>query len=145
MEELLAGYPVCTEVPVSWGDMDALGHVNNVVYIRWLENGRVAYLAGLGEEGFLANSGVGPILASINCRFKAPVTYPDSVIIGTRVSELGADRLTFRHRIVSRSLGRVVAEGEGVMVSYDYSRGSKAPLPDAVRAAVEQLQQEPSP
>jgi len=140
--ELLAEYPVVTEVPVAWGDMDALGHVNNVVYIRWLENGRVAYFSQLADEDFLAGKKIGPILASVQCRFKAPVVYPDAVLIGTRVREMGDDRMTFVHRIVSRRLGRVVAEGEGVMVSYDYTLGRKAPLPESVRAEITRLERD---
>jgi acyl-CoA thioester hydrolase len=125
------------DIPVAWGDMDALGHVNNVVYIRWLESGRVAYLARLGQAAFLEGSAIGPILASIQCRFKAPVVFPDTVVVATRASEIGADRITFSHRIFSRTLGRVVAEGEGVMVSYDYTQGRRAPLPAAVRSRIE--------
>lgn len=140
-EDPLAGYPVRIAFPVAWGEMDALGHVNNVVYIRWLENGRVAYLAALGMEDFLEGSGVGPILASIQCRFKAPVVFPDTVTVATRVSALTDDRMTFHHRVLSESLGRIVAEGEGVMVSYDYAAGRKAPLPQRIRDAIRRLEE----
>lgn len=139
-DELLAGYPVCISFPVAWGEMDALGHVSNVVYIRWLENGRVAYFARLGNDSFLEGSGIGPILASIQCRYKAPVVYPDTIIVGTRVREVGDDRMTFAHRVISTRLGRVVAEGEGVMVSYDYTQRRKAPLPEIIRQRIRQLE-----
>ncbi len=140
LELLLAPYPARVEYPVAWGDMDAFGHVNNVVHIRWLENGRVSYLESAGITRILSTQGVGPILATIHCRYKAPVVYPDSVVIGTRVSELGEDHLTFDHRIVSRALRTVVAEGYGQMVSYDYVQRRRAPFPPEVRAAIEALE-----
>lgn len=141
LDELLAGYPVRVAFPVAWGDMDAFGHVSNVVYIRWLENGRVAYFDELGDDSFLEGSGIGPILASIQCRYKAPVVYPDTMVVGTSVREIGDDRMTFAHRIVSRKLGRVVAEGEGVMVSYDYAQRRKAPLPTGLRERIRRLEE----
>lgn len=137
--DLLAGFPVTVDIPVAWGEMDAFGHVNNVVYFRYFETARIAYMRALGEE-FAQNSGVGPILASIGCRFKFPLTFPDTVRVGARVTELGADRFTTLHRIVSLRHGRIAAEGEGVVVTYDYATGKKAPMPDALRRAIEALE-----
>ena len=137
--DLLAGFPVTVDIPVAWGEMDAFGHVNNVVYFRYFETARIAYMRALGEE-FAQNSGVGPILASIGCRFKFPLTFPDTVRVGARVTELGADRFTTLHRIVSLRHGRIAAEGEGVVVTYDYATGKKAPMPDALRRAIAALE-----
>jgi acyl-CoA thioester hydrolase len=137
--DLLAGFPVTIDIPVAWGEMDAFGHVNNVVYFRYFETARIAYMRALGEE-FTQNSGVGPILASIGCRFKFPLTFPDTVRVGVRVTEMGADRFTALHRVVSLRHQRIAAEGEGVVVSYDYATGKKAPLPDALRRAIEALE-----
>ncbi len=140
MNDLLGDYPVIIEIPVAWGEMDAFGHLNNVVYFRYLESGRVAFLRALGDIEFMGGTGIGPILASVHCRFKAPVTFPDTLIVGTRLRDLGIDRFTMEHRLVSRQLGRIVAEGEGLVVAYDYSAGSKTPIPPEVRAALLALQ-----
>lgn len=120
--------------------MDAFGHVNNTVHIRWLESGRVQYLMQLGLSEFMDQSGVAPILASISCRYRSPVVFPDVVTIGTRVKELGEDRFTVHHRIVSREQGRVVAEGEGIVVCFDYKAGRKAPVPPLVRARIRETE-----
>ena len=140
MNDLLGDYPVIIEIPVAWGEMDAFGHLNNVVYFRYLESGRVAFLRALGDIEFMGGTGIGPILASVHCRFKAPVTFPDTLIVVTRQRDLGIDRFTMEHRLVSRQLGRIVAEGEGLVVAYDYSAGSKTPIPPEVRAALLALQ-----
>jgi acyl-CoA thioester hydrolase len=144
MQELLAGYPVVLEIPVAWGEMDAFQHVNNIVYLRYAESGRIAYLEQAGLRDALQATGTGPILGSISCRYKFPLTYPDTVRIGTRVSEIGADRFTVLFRIVSTRHQRIAAEGESVIVAYDYRRGTKVPLPDTVRTAIEALEKEPS-
>jgi acyl-CoA thioester hydrolase len=83
---------------------------------------------------------VGPILASTNARYRRPVVYPDTVVIGARVTEVGPDRFTQEYRIVSRAQGEVAAEGGGTLVSYDYAAGRKAPLPERVREAIRALE-----
>jgi acyl-CoA thioester hydrolase len=133
-------FPVCVLVPAAWGDMDAFAHVNNTVYLRWFESARIAYFERMAilEPG--APSKVGPILASVSCRFKAPLTYPDTVEVGVRVSDVGEDRFTMVYRVWSRALERVAALGEGSNVSYDYEAGRKAPLPAAWREAIERIE-----
>ena len=140
MHDLLADFPVILDIPVAWGEMDAFQHVNNIVYLRYAESARIAYLerAGLGDT--LQTTGIGPILASIQCRYKFPLTYPDTARIGTRVGEIGADRFTMIFRIVSMRHRRIAAEGDSVIVSYDYRASSKVPLPAAMRAAFETLE-----
>src|SRR5204863_3367620 len=103
----LAAFPVVVEMDVAWGDMDAFAHVNNVVYFRYFENARIAYLDRVGWLASMHDSGLGPILASTSARFRKPVTYPDQLLIGARLSDLLADRVTFEFRIVSMKLNAV--------------------------------------
>lgn len=131
----LSAFPVVIELPVIWGQMDAFQHVNNVVYFRYFESARIAYFERTGVVG---DPGVGPILAHTSCRFRAPLTYPDTIRVGARVTELGADRFTMEYAVASEKLGRLAATGDGVIVSFDYQAGEKAALPkawlDAIRA-----------
>lgn len=69
MEELLKGYPVVIDLPVVWGEMDAFGHVNNVVYYRYYECSRVEYIERIGLWEAMERDGTGPILASSACRY----------------------------------------------------------------------------
>jgi acyl-CoA thioester hydrolase len=137
MTELLDGYPIVIEIPVAWGEMDAFGHVNNIVFFRYFESARMAYL---GAIGFGGETGVGPILASTHCRFRRPLEYPDTVRVGARAAELGADRFTMEYRIVSVAQDAVAADGGGLVVAYDYVARSKTALPDAVRRRIEELE-----
>ena len=136
------GFPVTLRWPVAWGDMDALGHVNNTVYLRWFESARIRYFARLGWDGDLASAGVGvgPILARTSCTYRLPLTYPDEVLLGARVEDVGEDRFTMLYRLVSLRMGQVAAEGDARVVSFDYRTGRKAALPDAIRAAIAEVE-----
>ena len=133
MEDLLASYPRVIELPLEWGDMDAMRHVNNTVYFRWFESARIAYFLDVGLLQSMESTGVGPILASTDCRFRMPLEYPDTVSVGTRVPKIGDDRFQMEYVVVGHRAGQVAAQGSGLIVTYDYRAGRKAPIPDSVR------------
>lgn len=83
-----------------------------------------------------AGTMIGPILAETWCRFKAPLYYPDTVRIGTRIRDIGEDRFTMEYVVISARLGRAAAEGGGIIVSYDYAAKRKAPMPAAWRTVL---------
>jgi acyl-CoA thioester hydrolase len=138
--ELLEGYPVVIEVPVAWGEMDSLRHVNNIVYFRYFESARMAYFHRVGFWDYMDETGVGPILASTQCRFRLPLTYPDTVSVGARVAEVEGDRFTMKYVVVSQGQRKVAAEGDGLIVSYDYRALRKAPLPDEIKERIRVLE-----
>lgn len=140
MSELLAGFPVIIEIPVAWGEMDAFQHVNNIVYFRYFESGRIAYLERTGLMEEMAALGVGPILASVSCKYRFPLTFPDRLLVGTRVGAINVDRCVMHHRVVSTRHRKVAAEGEGVIVCYDYQQQQKVALSAAVRARIEAVE-----
>jgi acyl-CoA thioester hydrolase len=134
---MLKDYPVVVDVVVRWGDMDSLGHVNNIVYLQYFETARIEYLVRLGMDPpgpTWQESGL--IIATVSCRFVAPVTYPDTLSVGARISSLGEDRVIMEHAAMSRKLGRLAAEGDVLIVSYDYVAGRRAPLAADTREAI---------
>jgi len=133
----LEPFSLVIDTPVAWGEMDSMGHVNNIVYFRYFESARIAYFEELGFLEHMREEGVGPILAATDCRFRRPLTYPDTVSIGTRAYELGEDRFTMSYTVVSHRQDDVVARGEGLIVTYDYRALAKAPIPDEIRGAIE--------
>ncbi len=133
MEEILRGFPVIVEFPIAWGEMDAQQHVNNVVYFRYIENARIAYYDKVRAWEVREKTGIGTVLASTQCRYRAPLTYPDTLSVGAKVTKLEKDRFTMEYRVVSHKLGRIAAEGKGVLVTYDYGENRKAPVPDELR------------
>ncbi len=139
---MLDQYPVVIQLDVRWGDMDAFGHVNNIVYLQYFEAARIAYFDKLG---FRSVQAVGPILASTECRYKLPLTYPDTLSVGARVTDLKADRFTQRYAVYSHTHQRVAADGHGIIVTYDYRQNKKAQVPDAVRHGISELEKRPLP
>jgi acyl-CoA thioester hydrolase len=140
MEKLLEGYPVVIEIPGAWGEMDSLQHVNNIVYFRYFESARMAYFHEIDIWSYMDETGIGPILASTECKFKIPLSYPDTVSVGTKIINVEEDRFLMKYLVVSHEHQRIAAEGEGVVVSYDYRGKKKAPLPQEIKARIEALE-----
>lgn len=140
MEELLKEFPVVVELPVVWGEMDARQHVNNAVYFRYFESARTVYFEKLGVWAMIGEVGVGVILASINCRFRIPLTFPDTISVGVRAVNLQEDRFTVEHRVVSHRHQKIAAEGDGVLVAYDYNQLKKTSLPEAFRQRIHEME-----
>src|SRR5437588_1845677 len=111
IQNLLAGFPVVVEQNVVWGDMDSYRHVNNVVYFRYFENARLEYFRRLDWDALEKETGVGPILAATQAKFRRALTYPDTIWIGGKIVNVLDDRLVMKHHIVSRSQNALVTEG----------------------------------
>ncbi len=136
LPECLASFPSVTPIDVAWGDMDAFGHVNNTRYFRYFETARIAYFTVID----VLDQRIGPIMASTACRFRAPVTFPDRLLVGARLMEFQGDRFAMEHLVWSTSLQTVAAKGEAVIVPYDYETKTKAPIPDAWRQAIARVE-----
>jgi acyl-CoA thioester hydrolase len=140
IDNLLVGYPVVVQLPVVWGEMDSYRHVNNVVYFRYFENARLEYFRRLDWFEYEKETGVGPILKATEARYRKPLTYPDTISVGARISALGADRITMDYLLVSHGQRVVAAEGKGTVVTFHYPEGRKVPMPDELRRRIEQLE-----
>ncbi len=135
--EKLRSWHTITPLPVQWGDQDAFGHVNNVVYIRWLESARVDLLNACPSSVTMSGTGPGPILASVQCDFRRQLRFPDWVYVGSRITRLGRSSVDISHAIVSAAQGEIVAEGKSVIVVFDYSLQKVCRIPDDLRRSFE--------
>ena len=126
---------------VRWGDMDAMGHLNNTVYFRFFESLRVKYLDVIGLASRVGEtSGYAPILASTRCDFKLPLTYPDEVIVRARISRIGRSSFTQEYEVYSITQGAVAATGDGTIVCLDAKTGKSAEIPAQIRKAIEEME-----
>lgn len=134
VQDLLKDYPSYVEIPVQWGDMDAMQHVNNIMYLRYMESSRIKFFTDVLKIGF-SPDGVGAILAEIHCKYKFPLTYPDTVIAASRILPDSMDEYSVKiqHTIVSIKHQRLAAEGIARIVFYDYLEKKKAMIPEAVK------------
>ena len=133
VRDALTDYACITTLPVQWGDMDAFGHVNNVVYLRWFESARTALLIQLRSGVTMSGSGLGPILVSIRCDYKKQLHFPDTVHIGSRVGKLGRTSVELEHAVFSEQLGQVAAVGVSVIVVFDYDANRPVRIPEELR------------
>ena len=137
----LADFPVTITLPVQWGDMDAFGHVNNTVPIRWFESSRIAYLERVGLSEMMAGEGIGPILAAVHCNYRKQIKYPDTVHIGARVGNIKRSSFTIDHAVVSEQGAWICVEGQSTVVVFDYNAQRPVRVPDGIRDAVANLEE----
>ncbi len=142
VKELLQGYYAIVELPVQWGDMDLAHHVNNVMYARYAESARVAYLDFIAQgEAASFGTGIGPILAEITIQYKMPLVYPDLMYLGTKVLDFSDEfSYTMESIIVSKKHERIATRAIARIVSYDYHRRQKVATPQWLVEKVKKLQ-----
>jgi acyl-CoA thioester hydrolase len=125
-------FPTRVEIPVAWGEMDALGHVNNAVFFRYFESARIEYFRQLNGDG-IDSGPFSPILAQTECNYLRPVHFPDNLVAEARVSRVGSSSLTMEYRLTSTKQDAVVAEGKAVVVNVERQTGKAQPLSPVVK------------
>ena len=125
---------------VRFGDLDAMQHMNNVEYLRFFETARIDWFSHVLPGHVPGNrEAFGFIFAECHIAYRAPAFFGDEIRTWIRPSEMkrSSIRLDFEMRVEADH--RLVADGWGALVGYDYSKGEARPLPDAVRERVAPL------
>ena len=124
-------------IEVRYGDLDPQGHVNNAKYLTYFEQARVGYLIQLGlfQKG-LSFLEIGMIIADIHIVYRAPILWETPVKVGAGISRLGNKSFTFTQNVVHAETGQVFAEGEVIMVAYDYHSEQTVRIPDDWRKII---------
>ena len=121
---------------IRWGDMDAFGHVNNTVYFRYMESGRIAFLEQ--AAGGLDIQGEGPVIVTAYCTFIKQLKYPGEIEIRTFAGPPGRSSFEVTHEIRMvdghGNADVVAAEGGGKVVWIDFAAEKSVPLPAQLRA-----------
>jgi acyl-CoA thioester hydrolase len=141
-ENFVEDYPVVIQLPVQWGHMDAFRHVNNVMFFRYFESARIAYGDRIKMSRFMEETGIGPILAETSCKFIKPLTYPDTIQVGVRISKLTDSEMEQEYAVFSERLGKMAAVGTARIVAYDYRQLRRSAFPDALLRHVLELEKE---
>ena len=132
----LSDYPVIHEQPVAWGDMDAFGHVNNVMYYRYIESARIRYM----DELNIFQQDVYTVVASNQCKYIRPVFYPDQLKIGVRVEEIRNSAFRMSYLLCSEVQKTVVALGEAVIVCVNKDSMFKTEIPEIIRQKITEIE-----
>ncbi|KAK4052607.1 hypothetical protein OIO90_004235 [Microbotryomycetes sp. JL221] len=150
------GYDLASliEQPITWGHHDHFRHLNNVHTFRFFETGRMKFIESLvqdlpqGAEESLVRGGKGDtggvILSSISARYKRPVMYPDTLIVGHRVLSISKDRFTLGACCWSFQQQTIVTTGEAVMVCYNYGDLRRMDMTEPMKAALDKRHYTPN-
>ncbi len=137
-------------IEVRFRDCDPLGHVNNAVYLTYLEQARLVQWRSLWQFGGLRNigegqarddvapDGPGVILARVEIDYKRPARYGDLLDVRIGLASVGSTSFTYDYEIVDAE-GRLVATARSVQVFYDYGASRPVPIPDGLRRAFDTL------
>jgi acyl-CoA thioester hydrolase len=123
------------EVEVRFRDCDPLGHVNNAVYLTYLEAARFAWwrsvfgASGLKDHGF--------IVARVEIDYRKPALPGDRLTVRLRVEAMGRSSFTVAYELLSTRTRELVAEARSVQVAYDYAEACSVPMSDELRAKLE--------
>lgn len=124
-----------TPVQVRFRDIDAFGHVNNAVFLSYVEQARVRYLLETLEAERIERLPL--ILARLEVDFRAPIMLDEAVEIGSRVDWIGRSSFGMRHTVLAGADRHVAAEVLSVLVTYDYATARSMPVPDEWRRRFE--------
>ena len=127
-------WPFRHEVDVIWRDLDAAGHVNNAVYLTYMETARTK--AYLHLRGGKRAGELDIILARASVDFRSAATMGEVLVVEVTPGRVGETSFTLHYRITEKATARLVCEGESVQVCYDYKTQTKKPIPETVRAAL---------
>ena len=120
-------------MPIRWGDMDAMLHVNNTVYFRYMEQARISWIETWGQSGS-ADQEEGPVIANASCQFKRPLKYPGSVEIRLFAGKIGRSSLpTFYEIRRTDDAQTVYATGDALFVWVSTATGKPTAFPDVLR------------
>ncbi|MBS0492446.1 MAG: acyl-CoA thioesterase [Proteobacteria bacterium] len=125
-----------TTIPMRWGDMDAIGHMNNTVYFRFMETARIEWLRELGFDA--SSQGEGMVIVNAFCNFVRQFEYPCSVVARTYVSNPG--RSSFDTWVLMERAdqpGVLYASGGATVCWVDFQKQKSMPLPERLRELLE--------
>lgn len=130
----LSLFKVKIPIQVRFRDTDAMGHVNNAVYLSYLELARMEYWKNLfGLQEF---DKVDFILARLEIDYRVPVKLGDSISVYIRMTEMGGSSFKFEYAVVEEKTSKVMTTALTVQAFYDYSKGKVKRAEESVRNKV---------
>lgn len=140
LQLLSSRFPSLVNIPVQWGEQDAYAHLNNVTYARYAETSRLAYISQImgtlpleKVQYYLSGNPIGPIVKSLTINYKAPVKFPDTILVASTVPKESLTPSEFKHEfiMISHVQERIVATGHAVVVIYNFEKNCRADLPES--------------
>ena len=121
------------QIPIRWGDMDAMGHVNNTVYFRFMEQARIGWFGALVPKGEAWQS-TAIVIVNASCNYKRPITYPGTVEVKLLVGLPGGSSVPTFYELRVDDDPAPYADGAAVVVFVNMKTQKPARIPDGIRA-----------
>jgi acyl-CoA thioester hydrolase len=125
-------------IPIRWGDMDAMGHVNNTIYFRYMEQARISWFGALLPEDEAWQS-TGIVIANASCNYKRAITYPGTVEVKLLVGAPGGTSMPTYYELRVDADPEPYADGAAVVVFINMKTQKPARIPDGIRNKLESI------
>ena len=129
MEQTL---PIQLSLRLDWSEMDLFGHINNVMYAKYVQAARVQVWDLIGLTTHYKTTNIGPTLAATSIQFRVPLHFPDTILVRSGISQIGSTSFRIQHQIFN-SASKLCATAEDVVVTFDYNTNTKVSLAGLVR------------
>jgi acyl-CoA thioester hydrolase len=139
----MGDFRVWTDIEVRFRDTDAMGHVNNAVFVTYLEVARQAYWKRV-DPG-IAYDHVPFVVASLRLDLRSPIEVHEVVRVALRTTAIGRSSFVMEYEARERDSRRLIAEATSVQVTYDYAARRSMPVPEALRQRLEEIEGRPLP
>lgn len=141
IEKELELFPIRKTIDVKWRDLDAYQHVHNATYILWAEELRIAYMRQIGLDVVVPKSQkINLILGSQTCKYINQLRFPDTVLGGCTVKEIGEFKILFEVKLYSQQSQKIVAIILAELVTYNYQEQKKVAIPKSFIEIIEKIE-----
>lgn len=120
---------------VAWGEMDAFNHINNVIYFRYFETGRVEFFNKTNLWQTYIDEQIRIVVGKLECNYVREITHPSEIEISVGIKKIGNSSLTVHH--IVKCNGEIAAHGEGIIVATNPQTGKSTPWTDKLRTEFE--------
>jgi acyl-CoA thioester hydrolase len=132
-----SSFKVKMQIRLDWSEMDLFGHINNVMYFKYLQASRVNYWTVMGIDKDFKTTNIAPILASTKCDFKKPLHFPSNIMVQAKIDFIKNSSFGIVHQILNEH-GEIAAVGNDVMVMYDFNKNEKIVFPENLKLFIEE-------
>lgn len=127
-----SAYKLSLKLRIDWSELDTYQHVNNVMFMKFLQSGRVNFWEASGLYSMHQETNRGPMLVSTQCDFRKPLFYPGQIVVKSKIAFVKNTSFGLDHLILNRD-GDVCAEGHDVAVCFDFNTNKPFRIPEDLR------------
>ncbi|HXB12404.1 MAG TPA: acyl-CoA thioesterase [Bacteroidia bacterium] len=132
-------FPVKLSLRLDWSEMDMFGHINNVMYFKFIQASRVNYWENVKLMRDYKEQKIGPMLLSTSCHFKKPLFYPGNITLQARVEFIKNSSMGLHHQIINDKQ-ELAAEARDIIVLYNFAENQTVVIPDDLRKNIEEIE-----